>query len=85
MPIPDYSLIPAYTMGAIKRYIDHHIEPGGFLTAVLENNLREALGRADEFNNAALFHIAAYLYNEAPADCWGSVEKVERWLEEIPA
>ena len=38
--------ISSHMMGAIQRYIDHGIPPGHFLTAVIENNLCEACGRA---------------------------------------
>ena len=75
-----YDAIPDYTMGGLRRYIDQRIPPGGFLTAVLENDLRESFGRADENNRAALFYICAWLYNEAPAACWGSPAKVSAWL-----
>ena len=34
-------------IGGLERWIDHHIEPGDFLCAVLENDLKEACGRAD--------------------------------------
>jgi hypothetical protein len=52
---------------------------GGFLYAVLTNDLKEAFKRADIFNMDALRHIVAYLYWEAPLDCWGNEEKVKRW------
>ena len=72
--------VPTHTLGGIDRYINEHIEPGGFLMAVLENNLREAFARADMSNREAMFDIVSYLYNEAPAACWGSPEKVHTWL-----
>ena len=33
--------VPAHTIGALDRYIEHKYEPGGFLTAVLQNKLME--------------------------------------------
>jgi hypothetical protein len=75
--------VPAHMIGGIDRYVEHHIEPGGFLRAVLENNLKEALGRADMENRYALFDIVSYIYNECPFQCWGSPEKVGLWLGEI--
>jgi len=65
---------------AIDRYANEHIAPGGFLTAVLENNLSEALGRADEGNLRDIHEIVKYIYWNIPAVCWGSPEKVKRWL-----
>lgn len=69
----------------IKRSIDQWANepkfyPGGFVTAVLENNLREALGRADEDNRQDIFDIVSYCYNEIPEPCWGSEEKMKAWF-----
>lgn len=72
--------IPEYMHGGIRRYLDDRIPPGDFLMAVLCNDLREACGRADDENINLLPVYIAYFYNEAPASCWGSLEKVERWL-----
>lgn len=51
------------------------------MRAVLENNLTEAFGRADMDNREAMFDIVQYCYNELPFVCWGSKEKVSKWLE----
>ena len=69
-------------MGAIRRYIDHGIPPGSFLTAVIENNLSEAVGRADNENLENLPAFLAYFYNEAPSPCWGSPAKRQAWVAE---
>ena len=69
-------------MGAIRRYIEHGIPPGSFLTAVIENNLSEAVGRADDENCENLPAFVAYFYNEAPSPCWGSPEKRRAWIAE---
>lgn len=74
-------MIPEYTKDALERYIQDRFEPGGFLMAVLSNDLKDAFGRADINNREAMFHIVSYLYNDAPANCWGSPEKVAQWLE----
>ena len=66
--------------GAILRYIEQRIPPGGCLRAILANDLREAVGRADPDTEAALGHIVTWLYNYAPGSCWGSSEKVDAWL-----
>jgi len=64
---------------ALLRYVEHGIEPGSFLKAVLCNDLVDACGRADVYNRRKLFEYVEWLYNEAPADCWGSEEKVLKW------
>ena len=77
--------IPERMMEGIWRYIEHRVTPGDFLTAVLCNDLAEACGRADDENMRNLPAYVAYFYNEAPSLCWGSSEKVEKWLKEKEA
>ena len=74
-------------MGAIERYVQQRIKPGDFLTAVIRNDLFEAVGRADDENMANLSAFVAYFYNVAPSSCWGSSEKMHAWLhpEEVTA
>jgi len=69
------------TQEGIDRYVNQGIPPGGFLEAVLSNDLKGALGRADEENRRDLFEIVQYCYMEIPSDCWGSAEKVSEWLK----
>jgi hypothetical protein len=64
---------------SLKLYAERGIEPGGFLTAVLENNLKEAVGRADEHNSLTLSDIVSFVYNHLPSVCWGSPDAVDRW------
>ena len=73
-------MIPECTLDGIKRYVEDRIPPGGFLTSVLENDLTESFGRADKENREALYEIVGYVYNKIPSVCWGSPEKVEKWL-----
>ena len=75
-----YAKAPNNLGESFERYIEHGIPTGGFLRAVLENDLREAFGRADIYNRSCMFEIVAWLWNEAPSTCWGSPEKVSAWL-----
>jgi hypothetical protein len=72
--------ISEHMMAALRRYIDEKCPVGNFLTAVLSNNLSEAVARADEENLKNLPAFVGYLYNEAPSLCWGSPERVKEWL-----
>jgi hypothetical protein len=72
--------IPEHMKASLTGYIERGVPVGDFLTAVLENNLSEACGRADDENLANLPAYVAYLYNEAPSQCHGSPEKVRAWL-----
>jgi hypothetical protein len=78
----DYSGLPETLRGGMQRYIEERSEPGSFLCAVLENDLRRSYECADEANYPRLYSIVRWLYNHAPAACWGSAEKVEQWLSE---
>jgi len=78
----NYEQLPEHIRHGFQAYIEEHREPGDFVMACLENNLCEACGRADETNRERMFDIVSFLYNEAPAECWGSSAKVEAWLAE---
>ena len=68
--------IPEHTENAIERYVNERIPPGGFLTAVLSNDLAGAVARADMYNREALSDIVQYIYNRVPASAWGSPKAV---------
>lgn len=65
---------------SLERYLNQGIMPGGFYTALLENNLAEAFGRADYHNSQNLKEIVQYIWNFFPGDAWGSKTKVEQFL-----
>lgn len=64
----------------LSRYILERIPPGDFLMSVLENDLTGAMSNADVYNRRRIFEYCKYLWNRAPANCWGSPEKVALWL-----
>ncbi len=74
-------VIPEYMGEGLDLWIQFGILPGGFLTAVLCNDLMDACGRADNSNIHNLPAYCAFLYNEAPPACFGSPAKVEAWIE----
>lgn len=76
-----YPTVPTRTVDSLDLYVKHGCEPGGFLYAVLSNNLSEAVGRADAGNLAALADIVKFVYNELPSEAWGSQNKVNAWLK----
>lgn len=81
----NYQKAPNHLGAALQRYIEQRTPLGGFMTAVVENNLREACAMADHVNQHQLWDIVNWLYNEAPSQCWGSPEKVKQWLSTRPA
>ena len=64
----------------LMRYLRHHCPTGGFLEAVLSNDLKESCARADDRNLWQLPLLVAYLYNEAPNVAWGSHDRYKDWL-----
>ncbi len=74
--------VPEHTMGALRRYVDNGLHPGGFLKAVLENNLFQAFSSADYANRIHMFDIVRHIYNEEPNSCWGHKGIVENWCKE---
>ena len=62
----EYEIIPSTTQASITRYVEHAVKPGGFLTAVLSNDLRNATGRADQQNLVALPAIVRWFANHCP-------------------
>jgi hypothetical protein len=79
-----YAKIPARIKQALDSYATDRAATGGFLRAVLENDLMRAMSRADLESRAALHDICVYVYNELPSGCWGDPETVRRWLHPEP-
>jgi len=75
------SKIPGYMHHALVSYITEGKPTGGFLNAVLCNDLKGACNKADEANQVALYDYVFFLFNDAPVACWGSPERVARWME----
>jgi hypothetical protein len=75
-----FERIPENLRGGLRRYLDAHIQPGHFLTAVLVNDLREAMGRADAVTRTGIFDVVSYLHNFAPSIAWGDAAAVKRWV-----
>lgn len=73
--------IPARFRRGLVMYFEEKIEPGHFLTAVLNNDLRKSFSYADSEALEALPEILRWLENYAPSHCWGAPDAVEHWTE----
>ncbi len=73
--------VPETTLETLDNWAKFGLPPGGFVAAVLENDLADAVRRADSGNSAALVDIVRYMINELPSGCWGSYDKVATWGE----
>ena len=77
----NYSAIPSYMRDGLILYIERGIQPGSFMQAVLENDLKEACGRADDKNIHVIPVYVAWLYNNAPIGCFGSRNNFSNWID----
>jgi hypothetical protein len=75
--------IPETTIETIDNYVKYGYEPGGFIMAVLTNDLIGAVTKADTFNLAVLKDICLHIYWEIPSNAWGSIEKVENYMKQV--
>lgn len=73
--------VAEHCIGALQLYIDHGIEPGSFMEAMLSNDLRGACAMSDEENRHCIFEWVNLFYNELPSDSWGSPEKYRNWIK----
>ena len=77
--------IPAEMHGGIVRYFENGIAPGSFLCAVIDNDLREAVARADDTNLYLLRNYMQWFYNHAPSSSWGYPGAADEWCKKVQA
>ena len=66
----------------IITYICDGRPTGSFLEHVISNQLFEALDFADDLNIHVLPVYAAFFYNEAPRECFGSPQRYKDWIKQ---
>jgi hypothetical protein len=72
--------IPLHMQDALAGYLLYGQRVGHFLTALLSNDLKEAVARADDTNVTHFREYMMFLYNRAPSDCFGSPQAHAAWL-----
>jgi hypothetical protein len=77
----DYSLIPDRVMNNLLQYVEGNEAPGGFLFAVLSNNLFESIGRADNEMQPLIPLLVKFISWKIPYGCHGSPDIVKAWME----
>ena len=77
----NYEAIPEYMRPGLLRYVNSGVPPGGFLFAVIEGDLHAACGKADDQNMSLLPVYSAWLYNRAPAGCFGFKNAIDGWVK----
>lgn len=78
-----FSFVPEHTRSTLINYIENGWSTGGFVNAVLSNDLKGAFGKVDHINSQHVGSIVAWLWNYAPSTCWGSPEKVTAWYSQF--
>ena len=78
----NYSLLPAGAVGSLTRYVEEGVPTGDFLKCVISNDLSGACSHADNINIHLIPIYVAWLYNHAPAGCWGSASNYKNWLRD---
>jgi hypothetical protein len=68
---------------SLENYLMHGLEPGGFLTAVLANDLFMAVGRGDHWNRTNLNRIVGEICHKVPSQAYGSYAAVKDWCDNI--
>ena len=72
--------LPENMYAAVHRYVLEHKPVGYFLMSLFRNDLA-AFMCADSKNRACFEGWICLLYWDLPSACWGSKDKVNRWLE----
>lgn len=76
-----YDSVPAeHMINGLRLYVEQGIEPGSFMQALLGNDLRGAVARADAVNIARIPHWVVWMENNLPGGCWGSTENLHNWI-----
>jgi hypothetical protein len=73
--------LPDWFIDSVQAFVQSGRIPGDFLLAVLSNDLKEAVARADHQSMRGLVAMVCYLYNEIPQMAWGSPGKVQAWID----
>lgn len=71
-----------YLDSGLKLYITSGIDPGGFLSCVISNDLRGATIRADAFNAPILDQIFRDIKKILPKEAYGSYDKMDAWMND---
>jgi hypothetical protein len=69
------------TKEEIDQYINYGRQPSGFLSAVISNDLADALYMADSQNAIDLREIVKYVNDKAPVGCRGSQPTIRYWVK----
>ena len=76
----NYNTVPVpYMADGLQRYMEHGIQGGSFLHAMLCGDFFEMCRTADDKNQRHLWEWAVWFHNEAPIESFGSPKAVVGW------
>ncbi len=75
----DYSGLPEHMRAGTRRWIEEGIIPGDFLQAVITNDLKEAVFRADGINIHLIVEWVQFFVWKAPSGSQGSPVHMKEW------
>ena len=78
-------LVPPHLQDTIKNYLDHGLRTGGFLEAVISNDLFAAMRRADGISRNNLHGIVQFFWNYTHSNSFGSPKTYSDWIEKFKA
>jgi hypothetical protein len=75
--------IPEHTQESLTNYIERGYKPGGFLTAVLCNDLFGSLSSADHLNKDCLEDIVRWIYMNLPPSMYKTENNINAWCQAV--
>ena len=74
--------LPIHTCEAIENYLLYGMRPGGFVEALLANDVHRAVFNGDQVNKHCIWQITYWLVTNAPAQARGSYEQIDNWCSD---
>jgi hypothetical protein len=75
--------LPEHLREGMRLYLQDGVTPGGWMCAVLDNDLSNAVQRCDDRALGTLRNLFEWLCMYAPASAWGAPDKRAAWQNEI--
>ena len=72
--------VPEHCRNGVYQYILFGNPVGSFLEHLFCNRLKETFSHADDVNQHCVRNYLMFLYNDGPAQCYGSPEAYANWL-----
>jgi hypothetical protein len=74
-----WKLVPEHMRTGVELWIEDGVLTGGFLSALVYNDFHGAIKHADMQSLPALIDLCRFIWNYAPTECWGNIDRVTKW------